>query len=155
MSIASGTAVENSLLGGSILYTDTGTYGAVTSRILTIYDYQGNIVTTINMGATLTATLTFPVDAWFHFQCVVIDNTGTLTADVYLVAVGYYWFAYQNQYNASACGCNGNNSNLVISQLALASSLRSNLAGTTGAAVAQRDIVAANYFANQSIIAQY
>lgn len=153
-SVASGTAVENNLTGGSILYTDTGTYNTVSSRVLTVFNYLGAQIQQFNMGVNLTQVFTYPADDWFWFQCIVTDNTGTFTANVYVVPDGYYWVAYQNQYNASGCGCAGNNCNLEVSKLALDSALRSNLAGVSGAAVAHRDIIEANFFANQSIVSQ-
>jgi|GEM_PF-2946122 hypothetical protein len=154
-STPSGTAVENSLTGGSILYTDTGTYGPVSSRVLTIFDYQGNLLSTINMGTGLTATYTFPSDAWFKFVCTVIDNTGTWVTTVYIVTDGYYWATYTSIFTSANCGCVGNNCNLEVSWQCLQAALRFNLAGLSGAASAQNCIVAANYFVNQNAVIQY
>lgn len=158
-SLPSGTVTQNSLNGGSLLFTDTGSYGTISSRTLTIYDYQGNPVSPspFNMGNALTQVFTFGSDAWYHFQNVVVDNVsgGPWVTDIYVVAVGFYWETYLNQFNATNCGCIGNNCNLEYSQLALQAALRFNLAGLSGAASAQNCIVMANYFVNQSIISQY
>jgi hypothetical protein len=152
----SGTAVENSLTGGSILYTDTGQYGVVSSRVLTVYDYLGNLLQTFNMGSNLTATYTFPADVWLKFVCTVTDNVSgsPWVTTIYVVAQGYYWNAYLEQFNATNCGCNGNNCNLEKSQLSLQAALRFNLAGPAGAASANSSIIMANYWVNQNIVSQ-
>lgn len=157
MSTPSGTVTQNTLNGGSLLFTDTGSYSTIISRILTVYDYQGNVVSPspFTMGNNLTQIFTFAADAWFHFQCVVVDSSGTWTTDVYFVADGFYWETYLTQFTSTNCGCVLNNKNLEYSQLALQAALRFNLAGLSGAASAQNCIVAANYFVNQSIISQY
>jgi len=155
-STPSGTAVENSLTGGSIIYTDTGSYGVVSSRILTIYNSAGTLLQTINMGSTLTATYTFPADVWLKFVCTVTDNVSgsPWVTTVYIVAQGYYWNAYLAQFNATNCGCQGNNCNLEKSQLSLQAALRFNLAGLAGAASANACIIMANYWVNQNIVSQ-
>lgn len=153
-SVASGTVQQSGINGGAALYTDTGVYNTIISRNLTVYDFQGNILQTFNMGSNLTQIYTFPGDAWFQFTCVVVDNTGTYTNTVYFVSQGYYWDAYDVQFNATVCGCIGNNYNLEKSQLALNAALRFNLAGMAGAASAQNCIIQANYFVNLSITTQ-
>lgn len=155
-STPSGTVVQDGLNGGSLLFTDTGSYGTIVSRTLTVYDYLGNIVSPspFNMGNNLTQIFNFNADAWFHFQNIVIDNTGTWTTDVYVVATGFYWSTYLVQFNATNCGCQGNNRNLEVSQLSLQAALRFNLVGIAGASSAQSCIVAANYWVNQNIISQ-
>lgn len=157
MSTPSGTVVQNGLNGGSLLFTDTGSYGTVSSRTLTIYDYLGNPVapSPFNMGTNLTQLFSFNTDAWFHFQNVVVDGSGTWTTDVYVVADGFYWEAYLNQFVASQCGNVGVNSNLEISQLCLQAALRFNLSGLPGAASTNSAIIAANYFVNQSVLVTY
>lgn len=154
MATPSGTVKQNTLNGGSLLFTDTGSYGTIVSRNLTVYDYLGNVVQTFNMAANLTQVFTFASDAWFHFQCIVVDNTGTFTSDVYVVADGYYWDSYTEIYNSTNCGCGVNDCNLEKSQNALNAALRFNLAGISGAASAQREIVAANIYVNMSAIIQ-
>lgn len=154
MSTASATVTLANLSGSPLLWTDTGSYGTIISRTLTIYDYQGNVLTTQSLGSTLTFDFDITSDNWYQFTGVVVDNTGTYTSQVYYVSTGFYWVTYQSVYNASNCGCNNDNWNLVVSQLALASALRANLAGLAGAAQAQRDVVAANVFVNMSIVIQ-
>jgi len=155
-STPSGTVTQYGLNGGQALYTDTGSYGTVSSRVLTVYDFNGNVLETFTMGASLTQIYTYTADAWFHFQCVVTDNVSgsPWITDVYWVSQGFYWQTYQLVYNASNCGCVNNNLNLVISQLALADALRANLAGLEGAAQANRAIIAANVYVNQSAVIQ-
>lgn len=154
MSTPSGTVVQYGILGGQALFTDTGSYSTLISRNLTVFNYLGDVIQVFNMGVNLTQIFSFAADAWFQFTCVVVDNTGTWTTNVYFVSQGYYWDAYTNQFNSTACGCVGNNCNLEVSQLCLASALRFNLAGLAGAVSANRDILAANYFVNSSIQVQ-
>ena len=150
----SGTAVQDGINGGQILYTDTGTYGTIISRALNVLNYLGDVIATFNMGTNLTQVYTYTADAWFQFQCVVVDNAGTWTNNVYFVSQGFYWDAYTNQFNATGCGCIGNNCNLEYSQLALNAALRFNLVGLAGAASSNTCIIAANFFVNQSTTTQ-
>ena len=150
----SGTAVQDGINGGQILYTDTGSYGTIVSRTLNVFNYLGDVIGTFNMGTNLTQVYTYTADAWFQFQCVVVDNAGTWTNNVYFVSQGFYWDAYTAQFNATGCGCIGNNCNLEWSQLALNAALRFNLVGLAGAASSNTCIIAANFFVNQSTTTQ-
>lgn len=156
MATPSGTVKQNTLNGGSLIFTDTGSYTNVTSRILTIYDYLGNVVSPspFNMGTSTIQIFDFSSDAWFHFQCITTDQSGANTIDVYFVADGFYWDSYTEIYNSTNCGCGVNDCNLEKSQNALNAALRFNLAGLSGAASAQREIVAANVLVNMSAIIQ-
>lgn len=153
-STPSGEITLGSLSGSPLVYTDTGTYGTIVSRTLVISDYQGNVLETVNMGATLTYSYSITADNWYQFVCTVIDNTGTFVTTIYYVSTGFYWATYLAQFVATNCGCTGNNCNLEISQSLLQAALRFNLAGQSGAASAQACIIGANYFVNQNITSQ-
>ncbi len=155
MSTASATVVQNNLSGSEQKFTDTGSYGTLVSRNLTIYDYQGNVLINVSLGASLTYIYTITADAWFQFECVVVDNTGTYTSTVYYTAGGFYVAAYLNLFTATNCGCQGNNCNMEYAEYAYQAALRFTLAGLAGAAQAQREIVAANVLINTNVIPQY
>lgn len=155
MSTPSGTVVQYNISGSEYLFTDTGSYGTLVSRNLTIYDYQGIPVQTVNLGGTLTYVYTVTADAWQHWQNIVVDNTGTYTTDIYYVAGGFYIAAYLNLFSSTNCGCQGNNCNMEYAEFAYQAALRFNLAGLAGAAQAQRNIVAANVLINTNVIPQY
>ena len=107
MSVASGTISQTDLTGNNYLFTDTGTYSApVTSRILTQYDPNGNLINTYNMGANLTQAIAVTADGWNSFKLNVTDNTGPLATFVlnYLFE-GIFIAAALNTIAASDCGC--------------------------------------------------
>jgi len=162
-STPSGTVQQYNLSGSEYLYTDTGSYGTVSSRVLTVYDYLGNVVNTYNMGSAVTQIVTLSSDGWYQFVCVVADNVSgsPWTATVYWLAGGYFIAAYLNQYSLNGCYNNTQttNTNLTIANNAYLAALRSNL-GATGynsseAIAAQNCIIAANYFVNLSPVVQY
>lgn len=155
MSTPSGKVTQNNLSGSELLYTDSGSYGTIVSRNLTIYDYQNQPLITVSMGAALTYIYTITADAWFTFECVVVDNTGTYTTTVYYTAGGFYTAAYLNLFTATNCGCQGNNCNMEYAEYAYQAAIRFTLAGLAGAAQAQREIVAANVLINTNVIPQY
>lgn len=152
--IATGTVTQNNLTGSQLLYTDTGTgYGTITSRTLNVYDCNNNLLFTFNMGTNLTQVVTITADAWFKFVCTVVDNTGTYSAEVDYVAIGFYTAAYLEQFVSTNCGCQLDNCNLDIAENFLNAALRYNLAGNGIASNA--NIVAANIYVNMSPVVQY
>lgn len=155
MSVATATVTQVNLTGSPLLWQDTGSYGTIVSRTLVISDYLGNVITTQNLGTALNYQFVVTSDSWYSFVCIVVDNTSTFTSTVYYVSTGFYWNTYLAQFNATNCGCNGNNCNLELSQLSLQAALRFNLGGLPNAASAQKAIVAANFFVNQNIVAKW
>lgn len=143
MSTANGNVQQISLTGPTIdyEYTDTGSYGAVSSRILTVYDYLGGLFATYIMGNNLTQVVSLTVDGWFDFRCVVTDNTGTYTKDVYYVAGGLYIDASLALFASGNCGCSGNNKNLIEADYCYQAALRYNLAGPSAAVQANQAIL--------------
>ena len=104
-STASGK-VTNSQDGKTLTYTDTGSYSTIISRILTIYDANGVLLNTINMGATLVSTFGITADGYYTFICTVVDNTGTFTATVNFLAENIYIAAMLSFLAGLGC-CNG------------------------------------------------
>lgn len=144
--VTKGTVTQNNLIGSQLLYTDGGTgYGTLVSRILTIFDCNGNLLQTINMGASLTAIYNITADAFFQFICTVIDNTGTYITEVDYVAIGFYTASYLNSFNGQA-PLPINNCNLDTAENFLNAALRFNVGDNFVAA--QANIVLANYFVN-------
>lgn len=162
-STPSGTVQQYNLSGSQLLYTDTGSYGTVSSRVLTVSDYLGNVVGVYTMGASVTQIVPISSDGWYQFVCVVNDNVSgsPWTATVYWLAGGYFIAAYLNQYTVNGCYNNTQttNTNLTVANNAYLAALRFNL-GSTGAAsanaiAAQNCIIAANYYVNLSPVVQY
>jgi len=78
----------------TLTYTavDTG-LGSVTSRILTIFDCNGNLLDTITMSG-LTAQYNITADGYFMFTQTVTDGTGTYTGDTNYVSTAFYINAF-------------------------------------------------------------
>lgn len=143
-STASGTVTTN-LAGTQLTFTDTGSYGTVSSRTLTISNANGVVLVTANMGSQLTYVYNITADAYLTFVLTVIDNLGTVTATVNYVAFGYYSAAYLNKIAVSNCGC-GDFENLEIAELFFTASQRFALAGL--GVPSNSNIVAANVYIN-------
>lgn len=125
---ASGT-VSNNLAANLLTFTDTGTYGTVSSRILLIKDRNGIVLATINMGTNLTAPYYITADAEFDFFLTVVDNTGTFTTHVYYPAIGFYTIAYLNRFNNNNCGCDPRGLYVDEAEANITAALRFNIAG--------------------------
>ncbi len=79
----------------TLTFTDQSTgLGTVISRTLTIYDYNGVLLDTINMGASLTATFVVVADGYFSFDEQIVDNTGTYSATFGYVCQAFYMSIY-------------------------------------------------------------
>lgn len=130
--------------GNTLTFTDTTTgVGTLVSRTLNIYNANGVLLTTINMGATLSTTYSITADQYLSFVETIIDNTGTYTGTVNIVSDGFYWVANLNMlvlFNPNFC-------NITISLAFLAAAQRYGLAGNGIAA--QANIILANYYVNQ------
>lgn len=148
MSVASGV-VTQSANGGTLTFTDTGTYGTVSSRELVIRDSDGEILDEIDMGASLTATYTITADIYASFELTVIDNTGTYTTTVNYLSTAFYDIVFANVIAQLGCNCNCGSEQLTyadISQLYKSAAERYALSGLAPAA--QNAITAANTIIN-------
>lgn len=95
--IPSGKVTQSVPVNGvvTLTFTDATTgLGTVSSRILVISDANGNILQTINMGSSLTATYSITQDIYASFVETIVDNTGTYTATVNYVSTAFYIYAY-------------------------------------------------------------
>lgn len=146
MSTAIASVVQANLSGSELLWTDTGTYGTIISRTLTVYDCNGNVLLTVELETALTYLYTITADAFYQFVAVIVDNTGTYTSTVDYVAIGFYTAAYLNAFNAAGCGCNIPQCNLEIAENFYNAALRFNQASSFVAA--NSNIIAANVYVN-------
>ena len=138
--------------GLQLTYQDTGSYGTVSSRLLNIYDANGDLVTsTINMGSNLTATISITADQYLTFVCTVNDNVSGspwITTVNYL-AEGIYAQTFLNVMVSSGCGCpQGQFCNLFKAELNLQAAERYALSGLGIPADAL--ITYANIYVNQA-----
>lgn len=72
--------VTQSLDGETLTFTDSSTGITVTSRILTIYDSNGELLETIDMGGNLTATYNITADVYLSF-ILTLNTTQTVTVN--------------------------------------------------------------------------
>lgn len=84
---------NNGLVPLTFLDQSTGV-GSLVSRTLNIYDYNNNLVDTVNMGATLTAVYNISADGYFKFVETIVDNTGTYTGTFNFLCVSFYISLY-------------------------------------------------------------
>lgn len=149
-SVSSGT-VTNNIAGDQLTFTDTGAYTApVTSRILTIFDPNGTLLATIDMGSSLTTVYPITADQYLSFVLNVTDATGPVTpSTVNYLAQGFYTVAYLNQLAQNGCGCAGSFCNLNVAELFLAAAQRF---GVAGLGIASNvNIIRANVYVNMSL----
>ncbi len=90
----------------TLLFTDTTTgVGTLVSRILNIADVNGNVIATINMGSSLTATFQILSDAYYSFTETITDNTGTYTGTINNVYTAFYDYIYSQVIAQLGCSC--------------------------------------------------
>lgn len=94
--VVSGNITQSA--GGNVLtFTDTSTgVGTLVSRTLSIYDPNGNLLQTINMGVSLTTTYNITTDAYFQFVETIVDNTGTYLLTINFLSTVFYQNAFSN-----------------------------------------------------------
>lgn len=79
----------------TLTFTDTTTgVGTLVSRVLNIYDCNGVLLDTINMGAILTANYYITADMYLMFIETIVDNTGTYNGEVNFVSTSFYMSVY-------------------------------------------------------------
>lgn len=132
----------------TLTYTDTSTgIGTITSRTLNIYDSNGDLLQTINMGTNPVATYDISSDLYLSFRETIVDNTGTYSGEVDYLSTVFYNVSFVNVLAQLDCNCNCGNEQLNYTDIAdlylsgaEASALLSNPVS------AQAYITAANYF---------
>lgn len=130
-SVASGNITQTDLTGLNYLFTDTGTYTApVTSRILTQYDSNGNLVNTYNMGGSLTQSISITADGYFTFILSITDATGIVAPfTLNELLKGVYIAAYLLRLTLlGCCDCNSF-SNIDKAELAYNGAVRYGISG--------------------------
>ena len=133
---------QNNLDGSQLLITDTGTYGTVSIRILTVYDFNNNVIGTYSMGA-LTQVVAIEADGYYSFILNVTDELGSYQALAVYVAQGYYTAQFLAIMATIDCDCNQNIFNrLLKGELYLASAQNYAMLGL--AAASQQAITTAN-----------
>lgn len=95
----------NGVVTLQFLDTTTG-LGTVSSRTLTIYDYNNVLLKTINMGTSTIATFQIQADGYYTFDESITDNTGTYIGEVAFLSTAFYIAAYVQSVasNATYCG---------------------------------------------------
>ena len=148
MSTAAGSVSYLDLTGARLLFTDTGSYTApVTSRVLTIFDANGNLLETYNMAANLTQEYDIAADAYLTFKLNVTDATGVIAPLVVnFLSAGFYTALYLLLMADSNCACGCNWKNIDIAEDFYKAAQRFTLAGAGVAA--NNNIVAANAYLN-------
>ena len=145
--VASGN-VTQSANGNVLTFTDTSTgIGTLTSKTLVIYDSNGAILTTIAMGAGLTATYNITADLYMSFVMTIIDNTGTYPFTYNFLSTTFYDTNLANIVAQMGCGCGTDNENLIyadIGEIFKSAALRDALSAL--AVAAQSMITAANNY---------
>lgn len=133
----------------TLTFTDTTEgVGTLVSRILTIYDDNGDMVDTINMGTNLTAQYQISQDVYLSFSETIIDNTGTYTGIVNDTSTAFYNFTFPPLVAAILNDCDtfGQIYNLTRAELYKDSAITF---GTFGLGVnAQQNITQANFYLN-------
>lgn len=90
--------------GSPLTFTDQTTgLGTIISRNLSIYDGNGNLLATINMGGSISTDLDITADGYFSFIEVIVDNTGTYTALVNYLSTAFYEITYAPLANKLDC----------------------------------------------------
>jgi len=144
-STASAVVVQANLIGSQLLWTDTGSYGTMVSRNLTIYDCNGVVLQTVSLGTATTYTYNITADGFYQFICVVVDNTGTFTSTVDFIAAGFYTSAYLNAFTGGSI-LPISNCNMEKAENFYNAAIRFNLASNFVAA--NNCIIAANIYIN-------
>lgn len=147
-SVASGNITQTDLTGLNYVFTDTGSYTApVTSRILTQYDSNGNLINTYNMGGSLTQPIAVIADGYFTFILNITDATGPVAPlTINELLKGIYIAAYLSRLTLlGCCDCNSF-SNIDKAELAYNGAVRYGIGGD--GPNAQTQITLANVLIN-------
>ena len=97
----SGT-VTQSADGKTLTFTDTSSGVSVTTRSLSIYDSNGDLLETINMGVSLTAEYDIATDVYLSF---ILTLNGSLTAEVNFLSTRFYDLQALTLEEALNCTC--------------------------------------------------
>lgn len=143
-SIPSGKVTSSQ--GGTVLtYSDTGSYGTVSSRILVISNSNGVPVATFNMGSSLTQNYTITADGYFSFVCTVVDNVSgsPWIAVVNFLAENICVTTLVNVVVQLGCGCNCGSEELTYSDITTTYIFCADSAALFGLGVAAQSLITA------------
>jgi hypothetical protein len=140
--------VTSSSDAATLTFTDNST-GIVTlvSRTLVVTDSNGNIVSTQNMGAAITATVGIFTDVYYSFVETIVDANGTYIVPVKFTSNQFYNIA-QSKLAAVLIQSNSTNlsNSLTIARECI--NAANNFALTGDGTDAQISLTAANYYIN-------
>lgn len=106
MSVVVSGNVSQSASGNILTFTDTSSgIISLVSRTLQIYDQNGVLLTTINMGASLTATYNITSDGYFQFVETIVDNTGTYILTKNYLSTAFTDNVIVNTLTQLGCSC--------------------------------------------------
>lgn len=136
--------------GSPLLFTDqTAGLGTIISRSLDIYDGNGNLLDTIDMGGNLTATYDITADGYFSFIETIVDNTGIYTLLKNYLSTAFYEITYAPLANKlDCCGNEEKCLNLYKAEICKADAILFFERGV--AELAQSNIEAANLFLTEA-----
>lgn len=96
-----GTVTQGAALS-PLTFTDTSTGITVTSRTLTVYDSNGTIVNTYNMGTNLTQTVPITKDVYYSF---LLTLNGSQSATINYLSTRQYDLQALTLESALDCSC--------------------------------------------------
>jgi len=147
-SVVSGVVNQIDLAGLRYQFTDTGSYTApVTIRVLNVYDSNGALLDTFNMGASLTQEIDVTADSYLSFNLNITDATGELPTYIYnYLTTGIYKASYLSRMASLGCKCDNIPGQVYIAEEYVKTSYRYLIGGQGEAS--QLAINAANTYIN-------
>lgn len=112
-------AVTQAADGSPLTFTDNSTgIVSLVSRILNIYDSNGTLLTSINMGVTATATYAISADGYFSFVLITIDANGTHTGPKNYLSSTFFKITFVNVIAQLGANCNCGSEQLTYADIA-------------------------------------
>jgi hypothetical protein len=99
----SGVVTQN-ISGSPLTFTDTSSNIVVTSRVLTVYDADLELIDTYDMGDSLTQTVPIENDGWFRFILTLNEDPDLFCKVDYLSTLFYDLQALTLE-SALTCNC--------------------------------------------------
>lgn len=148
MAVVFSANVTQAADGSPLTFTDTSTgVTGLVSRTLNIYDSDDELLTSINMGVSLTAEYAITTDQYLSFVEVIVDGSGTTTGTVNFLSTAFYEIAFANAIAALPADFNcGSNTLTYIDIADLYKQAAERYALSALAPAAQNAINAANYY---------
>lgn len=96
--------VSQNVTGSPLTFTDTSTGISVTSRVLSFYNSDLELIDTHDMGENLTQEIPITADGWYRFVLVLNEDDG-LSATVDYLSTLFYDLQALTLEQALSCGC--------------------------------------------------